>query len=155
MRRKKRLGRFFRAPIYLYRWGLGGMLGKRFLLLIHTGRRTGHRHETVLEIMEYRADGPEAVVMSGFGRNADWFLNIQANPDEEVVIGTRHFAAKHRILPAEEALGVLRGYVRRNRFMAPVIGWVLSRLLGWRYRGSESDERRLVGQLPFIAFRPR
>jgi len=155
MRRKKRLGRFFRAPIYLYRWGLGGMLGKRFLLLIHTGRRTGHRHETVLEIMEYRADGPEAVVMSGFGRNADWFLNIQARPEVEVVIGTQHFAVESRLLPEAEAVNALRGYLQRNRFMAPIIRWVLSRLLGWQYRGSESDDRRLVARLPLVAFRPQ
>ena len=27
----------FRAPIWLYRLGLGGLLGGRFLLLTHTG----------------------------------------------------------------------------------------------------------------------
>jgi hypothetical protein len=32
---------------------------------------------------------------------------------------------------------------------------VLSRLLGWRYRGSGADHVRLVQQLPLIAFRPR
>ena len=30
----------FRAPIFLYRIGLGGLLGKRFLLLNHIGRKT-------------------------------------------------------------------------------------------------------------------
>jgi hypothetical protein len=32
---------------------------------------------------------------------------------------------------------------------------VLSRLLGWRYRGSDEDCRRLVRQLPLLVFRPR
>ncbi len=31
----------FRIPIILYRLGLGGLLGTRFLLLTHTGRKSG------------------------------------------------------------------------------------------------------------------
>jgi hypothetical protein len=38
---KKSLFRhLLRAPVYLYRWRLGPLFGKRFLLLTHTGRRT-------------------------------------------------------------------------------------------------------------------
>ena len=146
---------FLRAPVYLYRWGCGRLLGNRFLLLIHAGRRTGARHQTVLEVMEYRKEGPEFVVMSGFGRNADWLLNIQANPDPEVAVGWRRFTASYRFLEEEEAIDVVRNYERRTRFFAPVIRYVLSRLLGWRYSGSEADMRRLLTQLPLVAFRPR
>ncbi len=46
-------------------------------MLIHIGRRTAKRRYTVLEIMEYRAKIPEMVVMSAFGRNADWLRNIE------------------------------------------------------------------------------
>ena len=153
--KKNVLRHLLRVPIYLYRWGLGPLFGKRFLLLTHTGRRTGLRHQVVLEVMEYREKGPEAVVMSGFGRSSDWLRNVEATPNEEVVIGTRHFQASHRFLSEEEAVNVVRDYELRNRFMTPLVRWVLSRLLGWRYRGSEDERRRLVGQLPLIAFRPR
>lgn len=105
--------------------------------------------------MEYRNEGPEAVVMSGFGPHADWLRNIAANPVTEVVIGRQRFAAVYRILGEEEALRVVGGYEQRHRFMAPIVRSVLSRLLGWRYRGSEGDRRRLVAQLPLVAFRPR
>jgi deazaflavin-dependent oxidoreductase (nitroreductase family) len=149
------LRHLLRAPVYLYRWRLGPLFGKRFLLLTHTGRRTGVRHQTVLEVMEYREAGPEAVVMSGFGRTSDWLRNIETTPNEEVVIGARHFQASHRFLSEEEAVNVVRNYELRNQFMTPLVRWVLSRLLGWRYRGSEDDRHRLVGQLPLIAFRPR
>jgi deazaflavin-dependent oxidoreductase (nitroreductase family) len=87
------LRRLFRAPVYLYRWNCGWLLGRRFLLLIHIGRRTGLRRHTVLEIMQYRKEGPEAVVMSAFGRNADWLGNIEATPGPEVVIPSQHFVA--------------------------------------------------------------
>ena len=61
------------------------MLGHRFLLLIHVGRRTGLRRHTVLEVMEYRREGPEAVVMSAFGRNADWLRNIGGSFDIAII----------------------------------------------------------------------
>jgi deazaflavin-dependent oxidoreductase (nitroreductase family) len=144
---------FFPAPVYLYRWKCGWLLGHRFLLLIHIGRRTGLRRHTVLEVMEYRKEAPGAVVMSAFGRNADWLRNIEATPGSEVVIGSQHFVAGHRFLDEEEAMRVLTGYERRNWFIAPIIRGVLSRLLGWRYDGSTSARRQLVAQLPLIAFR--
>jgi deazaflavin-dependent oxidoreductase (nitroreductase family) len=145
----------FRAPVYLYRWRLGWLLGRRFLLLIHVGRRTGRRRHTVLEIVEYRREGPEAIVISAFGRRADWLRNIKATPDPQVVIGSRRFTAIHRILGKDDAVGVLGRYQRRNRLVLPIIRLVLSRLLGWRYDGSEEHRRRLAAQLPFVAFRPR
>jgi deazaflavin-dependent oxidoreductase (nitroreductase family) len=125
------------------------------LLLIHVGRRSGRRRCTMLEIVEYRSEGPEAVVISAFGRDARWLRNIEATPDPEVVIGSLHFIAICRVLREEEAARVLGGYERRNRLMAPIIRRVLSRLLGWRYDGSAEHRRRLAAQLPFVAFRPR
>jgi deazaflavin-dependent oxidoreductase (nitroreductase family) len=145
----------YRLPVYLYRWKCGGLLGTRFLLLTHVGRRTGRRYQTVLEVAEYRREGPELVVVSAYGRNADWLRNIQATPGPEVVIGSRRFVAVHRVLGEEEATGVIERYEQRNWFMLPMFRLVMSRFLGWRYHGSEVDRRRLVAQLPLIAFRPR
>ena len=85
--------RLFRAPVYLYRWNFGWLLGRRFLLLIHIGRRTGLLRHTILEVMAYRQEGPEAVVMSAFGRNADWLRNIEATLGPEVNVGSQHFIA--------------------------------------------------------------
>lgn len=148
------LRRLFHLPVYLYRWRLGWLLGHRLLLLTHLGRRTGLRRQTVLEVVQYRSDGPEVVVVNGFGRDSDWVRNIEARPGEEVTVGRRHFAASHRFLDEEEAAGVMRDYERRNRFIAPIVRRGLSWLLGWPYSGSEVDRRRLVRQLPLIAFRP-
>jgi deazaflavin-dependent oxidoreductase (nitroreductase family) len=144
-----------RAPVYLYRWRCGRLLGHRFLLLVHTGRRTGRRRETVLEVVEYRKIDLELVVISAFGRSADWLRNIAAAPEPEIMVGGKRFIAAYRILDAEEAMDVIERYERRNRLIAPLLRLVLSRLLGWPYRGSESDRRRLVAELPLVAFRPR
>jgi deazaflavin-dependent oxidoreductase (nitroreductase family) len=144
----------FRAPVYLYRWKCGWILGHRFLLLIHTGRRTGLRRCTVLEVVEYRNDGPEAVVVSAFGRNADWLRNIETKPGPEIVIASLRFVADHRFLDGNEAVRVIAGYQERNRFVSPVVRLGFSWLLGWQYDGSAEARRRLVAQLPLIAFRP-
>jgi len=149
------LRRLFRAPEYLYHWECGWLLGRRFLLLIHVGRRTGLRGHTVLEVLEYRKEGPEAVVISAFGPTADWIRNIETIPNPEVVIGSHRFIAAYRILDEEEAVRVIAGYEQRHWLIAPIIRLVLSRLLGWRYRGSSGDRRRLIAQLPLIAFRQR
>ncbi len=146
---------FLRTPVYLYRFHLGWLLGKRFVLLTHIGRRTGKRRQTVLEVVEYRKEGPEVVVANGFGPNSDWVRNIEARPGEEVTVGSRHFAAAHRFLGEEEAMRVIQGYEHRNRFITPIVRRGFSWLLGWKYRGGEEDRRRLVRQLPLIAFRPR
>jgi deazaflavin-dependent oxidoreductase (nitroreductase family) len=145
---------FLRAPAYLYRWRLGWLLGHRFLQLTHIGRRTGLRHRTVLEVVEYRKEGPEVVVVNGFGPDSDWVRNIEAKPGEEVTIGSQHFVASHRLIGEEEATRVIQNYERRNRFIAPIVRRGFSWLLGWRYCGSDADRRQLVRQLPLIAFRP-
>jgi len=94
-------------------------------------------------------------VMSGFGRDSNWLLNISANANEEIQLGSRHFLAKHRLLGEEEATRVLASYEHRNWLVAPIVRRVLAWLTGQPYHGSEEDRRRVVSQLPLVAFRPR
>lgn len=148
------LRRLFQAPVCLYRCKCGWLLGHRFLLLIHIGRRTGLRRCTVLEVVAFHKDGPEAVVISAFGRNAGWLRNIEAAPRPEVIVGRQHFVAAHRFLDAAEAMAVIAGYERRNRLAAPLVRRVLSRLLGWHYDGTPGARHRLIQELPLVAFRP-
>ncbi len=155
IKEKGMLWHLFRAPAYLYRWRLGWLFGHRLLLLTHIGRCTGLRRRTVLEVVEYRKEGPEVVVANGFGPDCDWLRNIKARTGEEVTVGSRHFVASHRFLGEDEAMRVIQDYEHRNRFIAPIVRRGFSWLLGWQYHGGESDRRRLVRQIPLIAFRPR
>ena len=144
----------FHLPDRLYRHGLGVLLGRRFLRLVHVGRRSGTRYATVLEIVRYDPRGPELVVVSGFGWDADWLRNIRANGMAEVTVGRRTFTADHRLLSPEEAAAVLGAYEHRNPAIRPVVRRVLSWLLGWRYDGSPDARRQAVAQLPLVALRP-
>jgi hypothetical protein len=58
------------------------------------------------------------------------------------------------VVPVEEAMAVFAAYERRNRLASPVVRLVLSRLLGWRYDGTDSTRRKAAEQLPSVAFRP-
>lgn len=146
--------RVARAPLVLYRWHLGWLLGHRFMLLVHTGRRTGLERRTVLEVVRYDGQTGQAVVVSGWGRTADWYRNIQARPASKVIVGRREFVPAHRDLTEDEAVSALAGYERRNRIAAPVIRRVFSRLTGWRYDGSDESRRRLARELPLVLFSP-
>lgn len=150
-----RLLRFLlRIPAVVYRCRAGWVFGHRFLLLTHVGRRSGRIRRTVLEVVRFDRDSLEAVVVSGWGRGADWFRNIEAAPALEVAIGRRRFRPAQRILGEDEAAAVLAHYEHRNRLVRPVVRGALSRLIGQRYDGSDAGRDLLVRRLPFVAFRP-
>lgn len=142
-------------PVHLYHARLGVLLGHRFLLLVHTGRKTGLHRETVLEVVRYDLRARESVVAAGWGRRTGWLHNVEAGLAHEVWTGRQRFAPAWRILPPDEAERIFADYERRNRLIAPVIRQVLSRLLGWHYDGTPAARRRAVEQLSLVAFRPR
>lgn len=115
---------FFRAPIALYRLGLGGLLGRRFLLLEHRGRRSGLRRRTVLEVVD--REGATPVVVSGYGRRSDWLANVRADPAVTVTWGHRRFAARARIVGHSEAVAAFdryrKAHPRAARFLGRALG---------------------------------
>jgi deazaflavin-dependent oxidoreductase (nitroreductase family) len=143
-----------RAPAVLYHHGLGGLLGERFLMVTHIGRTSGRRYDTVLEVVGRLPPAGEYVVLAGRGRSADWLRNVTAGGARQVTVGRRRFRPVVRELGPDEAVTVLADYERRNRLAAPVVRAVLSGLVGWRYTGSDENRRRLVGELPLVAFGP-
>ncbi len=145
----------FRAPVWLYDHGLGGLLGSRFLCLTHVGRRSGRRYRTVLEVIGHDRSSAEYLVIAGFGTKADWYRNIQATPAVEVLVGRHRFPPEYRVLPETEAVAAIADYERRNRWIRPVLVSLLTKLLGWRYDGSDTARHRLVRQLPIVALGPR
>jgi deazaflavin-dependent oxidoreductase (nitroreductase family) len=143
-----------RAPLRLYDWRLGWLLGERFLRLSHVGRRSGHQHNTVLEVVGRNHSNGEVVVVAGVGAHADWYRNVQADPRVNIIIGRRRYSATARTLNVAEAADVVACYERRNRWLGAVIHRVLTWLVGWPYDGSQEARRRLVEELPLVAFRP-
>ncbi|PRX05147.1 UNVERIFIED_ORG: deazaflavin-dependent oxidoreductase (nitroreductase family) [Actinomadura viridilutea] len=101
-----------RAPIWMYRAGLGALFGSRLLLLEHVGRVTGARRYVVLEVVEHPAPD-EYVIVSGFGERAQWYRNVLACPDVRVSTGLRRSVpAVATVMSQEEAAAVLERYAR-------------------------------------------
>lgn len=142
-----RLG--FRLPIWLYRLGLGGLLGSRFLLLTHTGRKTGRVRQTVLEVVRYDRAATTFIVAAGFGSGSDWYRNICANPRVTVQCGRRRWEMVANFLSPEQAGEELLDYARRH----PVAMRELARFMGYRLDGSPAGIRALGQVLAMVAFR--
>jgi deazaflavin-dependent oxidoreductase (nitroreductase family) len=103
-----------RVPVWLYRARLGALLGPRFLMLEHTGRKSGARRYVVLEVVEHRSPRTYLVV-SGFGDRAQWFRNIRASPKVRVyTLSRRPAPATARIFPQAEAAAALTAYAVRH-----------------------------------------
>ncbi len=147
---RSRLG----LPVHLYHGHLGVLLGHRFLLLVHTGRKSGLHRETVLEVVRFDPVTRESVVVAAWGHRTGWLHNVEAGLAYEVWTGRERFAPAYRILPPDEAERILADDERRNRLIAPIVRAVLSRLMGWRYDGTPAARRRAVEQLSLVGFRP-
>lgn len=146
------IGRFFfRAPIFLYRIGLGGLLGKRFLLLNHIGRKSGLTRQAVLEVVKYDRESDTFYIASGFGKKSHWYLNILAHPEVSIQVGWRKMAVTAVLLTPEQSGEAMVDYARRY----PKAAKNLSRLIGFNI--STEEEYRTVGRdaIPFIALNPR
>src|SRR5262245_38655707 len=77
-----------RAPIWLYRFRLGFLFGRRMLLLEHIGRKSGARRYAVLEVVDHPATD-QYVIVSGFGERSQWYRNVVADPRVRVSVGLR------------------------------------------------------------------
>ena len=144
----------FAAPNALYANGFGWLLGRRFLRLSHTGRRSGQTFHVVLEVVRYDRATGEATVISGFGDTADWLRNLRAGGPAAVDFGRGPTPAAYRVLGLAEAEQVYAAYERRNLLIAPLVRWTLTALLGWCYDGSQAARHRMVAELPMVALRP-
>ena len=138
--------RVSRAPIGLYRLGLGWLLGHRFLLLTHTGRKTGLPRQTVLEVMRYDPAMNSYVVAVGFGTRSDWYRNVLKSPEVTIQVGARRQQARARPVDAEEAFEELSEYMRRH----PIAARAVARLLGLAIDGTKEQRRALAARLPVI-----
>ncbi len=109
----------------------------------------------MLEVVSWDPERREAIVMSGFGPDANWRLNVLAGGAIEVRIAALRFQPQVRSPELERAVAVVADYERRNRLAAPIVRAVLSRLAGFPYDSSAESRRRLVETLPLLAFQPK
>ena len=141
----------FRAPIFLYRVGLGGLLGRRFLLLNHVGRKSGLPRQTVLEVVNYEAETGSYFIAAGFGRKSHWLVNILAQPNVNIQVGWRKMMVTAVPLSPEASGEAMVDYARRY----PTAAKNLMRFIG--FEATTEEAFRTVGResIPFIELKPK
>ncbi|MBH0110317.1 nitroreductase family deazaflavin-dependent oxidoreductase [Salinibacterium sp. NG22] len=132
--------RLMRAPIGLYRAGLGFVFGRRLMMLEHTGRNSGESRYVVLEVVT-SPNPNELVIASALGRRAQWVQNLGAESNCHVSIGLRRrVPAIAEVLEPADA----RAYLAAYEVQHPRIWKELSALMTSLHDGNPDFEIPLV-----------
>ena len=140
----------WRAPIYLYRIGLGPLMGRKFLLLNHTGRKSGQTRQAVLEIDRYDPETDTYLVASGFGKKSNWYRNLLKTPQATIQVGNRRFKVLAEPLSPEQSAEEMAHYAQNH----PKAALQLAGLIGLEVENPDDlEEWRTIGReyIPFVA----
>ncbi|CDR01897.1 nitroreductase family deazaflavin-dependent oxidoreductase [Streptomyces iranensis] len=140
-----------RAPILLYRWHLGWLLGSRMLLLTHTGRTSGLPRQVVLEVTGRDPRTGAYHLASGFGPGAQWYRNVQRTPQVTIQVGRHRMAAVAQPLDPEGSGRLMAAYA----LLHPRLARGLMRMCGLKTDGSVEDYHRIGrDHIPFVRVLP-
>jgi deazaflavin-dependent oxidoreductase (nitroreductase family) len=151
-RARGRLRLAWRLPSWAYRLGLGWLLGDRFLLLTHTGRRTGRRRQTVVEVLRHDRASGTYVVCSGRGPQAQWLRDVGQNPEVTVIAGRGEQPARAELLSVDAGAVELVDFARRHPLAFRAIS---RRLAGLRRAGTPDVYRELAWSIPVVTLRAK
>lgn len=107
-----------RAPLLLWRLGGRPVIGQRLAVLTTIGRRSGRPHRAVVE---YVLVNHCVVVASGWGGQADWVKNIEANPVVTVQTAGRTQGCAARRVTDRATLTVVYHAMRASPALAPTL----------------------------------
>lgn len=135
-----------RLPVHLYRMGLGPLLGRRMMLLIHTGRVSGEPRHAVVEVVAHDAENGSWTIASGYGPQAQWYRNLRHAPGATIRTGRHHHHVSAYFLAPEEGAEVMAEYGPRN----PRAARLLCRYLGLPWDGTADGYRAAGQEIPFV-----
>lgn len=146
---RRRIPRWLaRSPIPLLRHGFGWLLGPRFLLLEHIGRRSGLPRYVALEVVGVGRG--EWYVVSAYGEHAQWFRNIVRQPRVRVWwLRLREIPCEATVLDRIAAREVFTNYVQRN----PRLARALARWTTGASRGLDRTElvEHFTREVPLVS----
>jgi deazaflavin-dependent oxidoreductase (nitroreductase family) len=142
----------FRIPVYFYRLGLGWLLGGRFVLINHLGRKTGRPHQAVVETVERDKETDTITVVAGYGRQTQWYQNLKAHPATTIQIGSHKVPITAEFVTPEDGADIMARYLDRY---GKLTGQLFS-ILGYTWDGTEAGVRQIArDHLRFVRFIPR
>jgi deazaflavin-dependent oxidoreductase (nitroreductase family) len=123
---------FNRYMTLMWRLGLGALHGcyppitGRFLVLTHTGRKTGIRRRTPLN---YAIINGDVYCTAGFGPQSDWYRNVRTHPSVEVWLPDGWWAGvADDVSDCADRLVLLRQVLQGSGLVAPLVGVAPQRL---------------------------
>lgn len=135
-----------RVPVHLYRLGLGPLLGRRMMLLTHTGRISGRRRQVVVEVVAHDTDNRCWTVASGYGPQAQWYRNLRHVPGATIQTGRHRHHVSAYFLSPDEGAEVMAEYAPRH----PRAARLLCRYLRLPCDGTADSYRAAGRQIPFV-----
>ena len=133
----------------LYAIGLGPLVGRIILLLTTTGRKSGLKRVTPLQYEEI--DG-KYYMGAARGLKADWVRNIQANPNVEVRVKSRHFIGSAEVvIDPTRIANFLEVRLQRHPFM---IGMMMQKAHGLPKRPSREQLENLAENEVMVVISP-
>lgn len=135
---------------------MADMMASRGILLLTTrGRKSGQPRTAAVSFMPHQG---KYIVFSGWGTTSNWYRNVRADPDVQVTVGQRSFAARAELIadPArrQDLMRLMRAG-SAHRGPPPFLRPVLKTLRLFDYEGELDAAVRAGPALPVIEITPR
>jgi deazaflavin-dependent oxidoreductase (nitroreductase family) len=100
-----------RIPTWMFQLGLGRLLGNRFAMIVHKGRKTGNHNTVIVETASGDPDTGRVVFVSAYGKKAQWYLNLAKAPAISFPMkGRTWLSPRHEFLGPEETEKAVASY---------------------------------------------
>ncbi len=136
------------VPPFAYAIGLGPLIGRFLLLLTTIGRKSGRLRVTPLTYEEREG---EFLIASARGSAADWLHNIQVNPNVQVRVGRRQFAARAELVTDA---GKIADYLVRQLIQNPGIFGRIMKMEGLSRSPSRAELESVASRRPMVMLHP-
>jgi len=135
-------------PRVAYAIGLGPLIGKVVLLLTTIGRKSGKPRVTPLQYEEI--DG-RIYIGAALGQKADWYRNIQVNPEVEVRVRSERFSGRAETITDPKRIADFLE-VRYKRHPRMIGAMLLAE--GMQIPPRRSDLEQYAADLTVVAIKP-
>ena len=122
---------FNRFMILMWRMGLGSVLNAmppefgRYIVLIHTGRKSGLKRQTPVNYAEVDGD---IYSTAGFGAGSQWYQNMMAKPQIEIWMSSGWYQAEAEdVTENADSLRLMREVLIGSGFAATVLAQIDAR----------------------------
>ena len=143
---------FNAVPTVLFRMNLGGLFGRRFLMITTRGRKTGRVRRSVIEVVENDRPTDSWTVFAAHGPNTGWYRNATSGGPVVITVGRRRFPVHVDDLDRAARVAVLRDYQAAHPRLAALLG---TAILGRDFSAAESSLDALADGLRSLRFTSR